>query len=118
MWAIRSWPKAAVRSATEAQLILPKMTADSATAWPMGDHWILVTELQNTSTTPALMVHLKAVRGKSGDRILPALYDDNYLTLMPGETRRIHTELEQADSRGENPRIAIDGFNVEAALGR
>ena len=58
--------------------------------------------------TPALMVKLKAVREKSGDRILPAIYSDNYVALMPGESRVIHTELNAADARGETPRIAIE----------
>ncbi len=71
------------------------------------------TELENSSKTPALLVRLKAVREKSGDRILPALHDDNYITLLPGEKRILRTELEQADTRGEPPRIVVEGFNVE-----
>src|SRR5208283_4746760 len=47
-------------------------------------------------------VRLKVVRGRSGDRILPALYEDNYLTLLPGETRHVRTEVDQADTRGES----------------
>ena len=58
------------------------------------------------------MVRLKAVREKSGDRILPAIYSDNYVALMPGETRTIQADLQDADTRGERPRIAIEGFNV------
>jgi hypothetical protein len=95
---------------------LPKVTLRSATtAERQGDRWVLWTELENPSKTPALLVRLKAVREKSGDRILPALYEDNYLTLLPGESRRIRTELAQADTRGERPNIAVEGFNVEAA---
>jgi hypothetical protein len=78
-----------------------------------GDTWQLATELANTSNTPAVMIRLKAVRTKTGDRILPALYSDNYLTLMPGEKRTITTELAAADTRGEEPRIAVEGFNCE-----
>ncbi len=37
------------------------------------------------------MVTVKAVRAQSGDRILPALYSDNYIALMPGEGRTIVT---------------------------
>ena len=59
------------------------------------------------------MVRLKAVREKTGDRILPALYSDNYVALMPGERRTIRTELANADTRGENPRMVVEGFNVE-----
>jgi beta-mannosidase len=80
-----------------------------------GDVWILRTELHNNSTsTPALMVRLKPVRERSGDRILPALFSDNYVTLMPGETRTIETEVQHADTRGEAPAIAVEGFNVKA----
>jgi hypothetical protein len=97
---VRALPKVALRSTT---------TTDRE-----GDRWVLRTEIENPTKTPALLVHLKAVGGRSGDRILPALYEDNYLTLLPGETRRIRTELEQADTRGEHPAIVIDGFNVQA----
>jgi hypothetical protein len=55
---------------------------------------------------------LKAVREKSGDRILPALYSDNYVSLMPGEQRTIVTEVAHADTRGEDPRIVVEGFNT------
>lgn len=47
-------------------------------------------------------------REKSGDRILPAIYSDNYIALMPDESRTIRTELEDADTRGERPKIAIE----------
>jgi Exo-beta-D-glucosaminidase Ig-fold domain/F5/8 type C domain/Glycosyl hydrolases family 2 len=77
-----------------------------------GDVWRLTTELQNGSAWPALMTRLKAVRAESGDRILPAIYSGNYVTLMPGERRTLHTELQHADTRGETPKIVVGGFNV------
>ena len=60
------------------------------------------------------MVRLKVVRDRSGDRILPALYGDNYVALLPGETRSIRSEVYQADTRGEQPRMEVEGFNVAA----
>ena len=80
-----------------------------------GERWMLTTTLQNTSTVPALFVRAKAVRETTGDRILPAIYDDNYIALMPNETRVVKTELKQADTRGERPRIIVEGFNVGSA---
>jgi hypothetical protein len=77
-----------------------------------GDLWHLTTELENTSAWPSLMTRLKAVRSTTNDRILPAIYSDNYITLMPGERRTLHTELNQADTRGEAPKIILTGFNV------
>jgi hypothetical protein len=93
---------------------LPKVKLEAATqVEKRGDRWLLETQLRNPSAQPALMVRVKAVREQSGDRILPAIYSDNYVALMPGETRVIRTELEQADTRGERPAIVIDGFNLQ-----
>jgi beta-galactosidase/beta-glucuronidase len=95
---------------------LPKVKLDaSTTAQPEGDHWRLTTELRNNSKTPALLVRLKAVREKSQDRILPVLYSDNYISLMPRERRTIVTQLQYADTRGEQPRIVVEGFNTSSA---
>jgi hypothetical protein len=92
---------------------LPKVKLEaSTTVQRQGQRWLLTSELRNVSTAPALMVKLKAVREKSGDRILPALYSDNYVALMPGERRTIRTELEDADTRAEKPRIVVEGFNT------
>jgi hypothetical protein len=92
---------------------LPKVKLEAATAVQrQGQRWLLTTELRNVSTAPALMVKLKAVREKSRDRILPALYSDNYVALMPGERRTITTQLDDADTRAEKPQILVEGFNT------
>jgi beta-galactosidase/beta-glucuronidase len=92
---------------------LPKVKLEAATKVARQDaRWILTTELRNPSQAPALLVHLKAVREKGGDRILPVIYSDNYVSLMPGEQRTIVTEVEHADTRGERPRIVVEGFNT------
>jgi beta-galactosidase/beta-glucuronidase len=83
-----------------------------------GSKWKIEAELHNDSSNPALMVRVKAVRGKSGDLIAPALYDDNYVALMPGESRTIQIELENADTRGERPRVIVQGFNLAVPVGR
>ena len=94
---------------------LPKVQLEATTRVDRrGSRWILTTTLHNASRQPALMVRVTAVREKSGDRILPALHSDNYVALMPGERRTVRTEIEDADTRGEHPRIVVTGFNVWA----
>jgi hypothetical protein len=93
---------------------LPKVKLEVATqVTKQGSRWLLTTDLSNLSDHPALMVRVKAIREKSGDRILPAIYSDNYVALMPGEHRAIQTTLEDSDTRGEKPQMVIDGFNLE-----
>jgi hypothetical protein len=77
-----------------------------------GGRWHLTTELHNPSTVPALLVRLKAIRETTHDRILPAIYSDNYISLMPGERRSVRTEVADQDTRGEKPEMQIEGFNL------
>jgi hypothetical protein len=93
--AIRELPKAKIEAAT--------------TVERQSDCWKLTTELHNPTSSPALMVRIKAVREKSGDRILPAIYSDNYIALMPGESRTLTTEVNERDTRGEKPVIVLAG---------
>jgi hypothetical protein len=58
------------------------------------------------------------VRTVSGDPILPAICDDNYIALMPGETHTIRTEVSEADTRGERPQVKVEGYNVKEAVVR
>jgi hypothetical protein len=88
---------------------LPKVKLEAVTHTArQGGRWMLTTTVHNPAKTPVLMVKVKAVREKSGDRILPAIYSDNYIALMPGEQRTIRTEVEDADTRGEPPAIVIE----------
>ncbi len=92
---------------------LGKATVSSETrAERKGERWMLTTSLKNTSSIPALFVRMMAVRERSGDRILPAIFEDGYFALMPGESRSLTTELLETDTRGERPKIVIDGLNV------
>ena len=78
-----------------------------------GDRWELTTTLKNTSKVPVLMVRLKVIGKKSGNRILPVFYSDNYISLMPGEKKVISMKLKDEDTGGEKPAVEISGFNLQ-----
>jgi len=78
-----------------------------------GDAWVAGLTLTNDSDIPALLVRVKAVNGKTGDIITPAIYSDNYLFLMPGEQRRIDIEVNEFDSHGK-PKIEMEGLNIRS----
>jgi hypothetical protein len=88
------------------ELPIPKIQAETVVE-RKEDRWQLSTKLSNSTASPALMVRLKAVREKTGDRILPVIYSDNYIALMPGESRTITTEVNESDTRGEKPAIVV-----------
>ncbi len=94
---------------------LGKATISAETkAEKRGELWLLTTFLKNTSSVPALFVRLGVVREQSGDRVLPAIFEDGYFALMPGESRSVTTEVREADTRGERTKIVVDGLNVRA----
>lgn len=84
----------------------------SQTAARVGDEWVLQAVLRNASAVTALQLHLSAARQGSGDRILPALFSDNYFHLLPGETKSVTVSLRHEDTRGEAPVLRLQGFNL------
>lgn len=79
----------------------------------VGDHYEIVSQIENKTNTPALMVRLKVIGTETGERILPALYSDNYIFLMPGESKTITMTVQAEDTRGEEPGVVVSGFNLE-----
>jgi beta-galactosidase/beta-glucuronidase len=88
----------------------------TASASRHADAWIVQVRLSNPTTTAAVMASLMTQGETSGTRILPALFSDNYVTLLPGEQRDIVVELPVGDTRGEKPCVSVAGYNVEKDL--
>jgi Exo-beta-D-glucosaminidase Ig-fold domain/Malectin domain/Glycosyl hydrolases family 2/Glycosyl hydrolases family 2, sugar binding domain len=73
---------------------------------------LITASVRNPASTVALMAHLQLRRARSNQRVLPVFYSDNYLCLVPGETRNVSIEADAADLGGEEPLLAVDGWNV------
>ena len=69
--------------------------------------------LENTGTAVAVAAKLTLLRASDGERILPAYYSDNYLSLLPGEKRVV--EISFRDAQASAATIAIRGWNVVPA---
>jgi hypothetical protein len=80
------------------------------------DGKLLVTvTLHNPTANIALMAHLQLRRAHSGDRVLPAFPSDNYVSLVPNETRVITLEAGASAFNGEDALVVVDGWNVTVA---
>ncbi|HXC34337.1 MAG TPA: hypothetical protein VNV43_00580 [Candidatus Acidoferrales bacterium] len=77
-----------------------------------GGECVLDVTVHNPTRLVALMAHLQLRRAGSGERVLPVFYSDNYISLLPGETRSLTIEAAAADLDGEAPLLAVDGWNV------
>jgi hypothetical protein len=89
------------------------LTADVASK-NEGDNRVVTVTLHNTSSHVAVMAHLQ-LRRHSGERVLPAFYSDNYVSLVPNESRTITITAAQKDFNGEDALVVLDGWNVTVA---
>jgi exo-1,4-beta-D-glucosaminidase len=74
----------------------------------------ITVELENPSPDLALMVEIRVVRDMSEEIVLPIYLDDNYMTLLPKETRKISGVFLTEELAGELPAVKIRGWNVTA----
>jgi exo-1,4-beta-D-glucosaminidase len=72
--------------------------------------------LTNPGKTLAFFVRLQ-VTGSNGDEALPVFWQDNYISLLPGETRVVTARWRNSDIHGA-PRLVLSGWNVKKATVR
>jgi exo-1,4-beta-D-glucosaminidase len=70
-------------------------------------------ELHNPGKTLALLTRARVLAKAGGEEILPAYWSDNYVSLLPNETRQLTLELPEVPDQAAFS-LAIDGWNVKA----
>lgn len=68
-------------------------------------------ELANPDDAVAFLVHARVRKGDGGDEITPAYWSDNYLMLMPRETRSLTVRLNNSDLDGTEPALEVSWWN-------
>jgi hypothetical protein len=81
-----------------------------------GQNGVARVTLTNPGKTLAFFVRLQ-VTGSDGEEALPVFWDDNYVSLLPGETRVISARWRRSDLHGA-PRLVLSGWNVKKATVR
>lgn len=78
-----------------------------------GTESIVKVKLKNVGSHLAFQVHLALIKGEEGDEISPTYWDDNYINLLPGESRNISARYLNDDLDNSKLYLKIDGWNVE-----
>jgi exo-1,4-beta-D-glucosaminidase len=71
--------------------------------------------LENPSKALAFFVHLAVRKRPGGEEVLPVLWEDNYVTLLPGETRELAATYAAKDLDGATPVVSVEGWNIAPA---
>jgi Glycosyl hydrolase 2 galactose-binding domain-like/Exo-beta-D-glucosaminidase Ig-fold domain/Glycosyl hydrolases family 2/Concanavalin A-like lectin/glucanases superfamily/Glycosyl hydrolases family 2, TIM barrel domain len=74
----------------------------------------IVVDLKNSGTSAALENKLTLLNAGNGKRILPAYYADNYVSMIPGETREITIDYPESAAEGAKPELDLRGFNLNS----
>jgi exo-1,4-beta-D-glucosaminidase len=94
---------------------LPKTTLSTTQTTSKNDDSTITTiSIKNTGKAVAFFVHIRALKSKDGDDILPVIFDDNYLLLAPGESRKIKCIYSNKDAGiASAPYIMTTAWNVD-----
>jgi exo-1,4-beta-D-glucosaminidase len=115
-WAKSNWyttPTASFADYTAlAQLPKVKLKVSSRSERNVEEAVTRVT-VENRSKSVAFFVRLKLDKGKGGEEILPVVWQDNYVSLLPGEKREITATYHGSDLGAATPEIEVSGWNVE-----
>jgi exo-1,4-beta-D-glucosaminidase len=68
--------------------------------------------LENNSDKIAFFVHTDIVDSNTGEVIVPVLWSDNYVSLLPGEIKDLKANIKNDLLKGKNTKLVIDGYNL------
>jgi exo-1,4-beta-D-glucosaminidase len=76
-----------------------------------GETAITRVAVENPSQSLALFVRLKL--SHAGEEILPVLWEDNYISLLPGEKRELRASYRASQLKGAKPLVEASGWNLQ-----
>ncbi len=73
----------------------------------------ITVSLVNPTNTIAFFIELKVAKQKSKESVLPIYWDDNYVSLLPGEQKKISATFSERNLEGEDVIFKYSGWNVK-----
>jgi len=93
---------------------LPKVKLDFDYQYTKDDQFgKIILKVKNTSASIAFFSFLDVLDPQSKLPILPIYWNDNYVTILPGEERTYDAQFFLSDFKGEKPVIEVRGWNVD-----
>jgi beta-galactosidase/beta-glucuronidase len=106
------WSAGNGRPCTDLNKLPPAAVSARAVRMAVGKDVVLEVTIRNDTPTVAVMIRLKVVRARSGKRVLPAFYDDNFFSLLPGEVKSLKIRFAAEALGGEEPKLMEEGWNT------
>jgi exo-1,4-beta-D-glucosaminidase len=114
-WSTSNWYTTSTLTSADYTALsqLPKVhLAVSERTRRTGDQTITHVTIRNPSDSLAFGIRLKLDRGPQGEEILPVLWEDNYFSLLPHESREIVVTYATSSLGSAKPAIEAKGWNT------
>jgi exo-1,4-beta-D-glucosaminidase len=85
----------------------------STTVDQSGEGPLVRVKIRNPSVHLAFQIHVGIRPKGENSEIVPVLWQDNYIQLMPGESREITAQFLSPDALDHDSELAVDGWNIE-----
>ncbi|HEY2548437.1 MAG TPA: glycoside hydrolase family 2 protein [Candidatus Acidoferrum sp.] len=91
---------------------LPQASLNASRVSSAGSERVTVS---NPGNAIAFMVHLRVTREKAGEDVTPIFWQDNYFSLLPGESRTVSAKFDASLLDGKEAVVELDGWNAVSA---
>lgn len=96
---------------------LPKLTVEASKKVASKDsEYEVSVELKNPSDKLAFFIELELANGEKGPAVLPVFWSDNYVSLLPGETKTVTVKCYKKDAENKEPSVRIKGYNLSKPI--
>ena len=114
-WPKSNWYTTPITSQSDftglAQLPKVKLVTSTRTE-ERGDQQVTHVTVRNPSKSLAFFIRLKLDKGPNGEEVLPILWQDNYFSLLPGESREITASYQAKQLGSAKPVVTVKGWNT------
>ena len=69
--------------------------------------------IKNPTNGLAFFINPMIIKGLNGSQVLPAFWNSNYFSLLPGEKRDLTVKFNTAKLNGQKPYLMIEGWNIK-----
>ncbi|MCY3024473.1 MAG: beta-mannosidase [Planctomycetota bacterium] len=93
---------------------LPLVKLDAASkVEDCGTEKLVRVNVANPAGHIAFFIQLALTKDRGGEEVLPVFWDENYFTLLPGETREVTARVATRDLGGKKPVLEVGGWNIQ-----
>lgn len=104
-------PVSSYADMTQLEKLPPVKLAVSGTTMRRGGEEIARVSLSNPDRSLAFFVHLQIKQGATDRDVLPVIWEDNYVSLLPGERREIAATYRVKDLANAAAVLKVEGWN-------